>query len=240
MLTVPPCLQCHHAYSAIMLTVPPCLQCHYAYSAIMLTVPSCLQCHHACLQCLQCHHAYSAIMLTVPSCLQRHHAYSAIMLANDIMISRKFLYRIPFLKYLTWTFQGFDLDLWFLTFDLQKSSDVKNIPDIWDPIQDFLSDFYWHFPSISYRFFYMKIFKVWPWPLTFKGHLRSKIFSPFESPYMTPYLISIDNFSLSRTVLEIFDFKVLRGWPWPQNSKDHLKSKKILAIRKPYLTWLPI
>ena len=40
---------------------------------------------------------------------------------------------------------------------------------------------------------------VWPWPLTFRGHLRSKIFSPFESPYMTSYLTSIDTFSLSHT-----------------------------------------
>ena len=62
-----------------------------------------------------------------------------------------------------------------------------------------------------------KVFSVWPWPLTFRGHQRSKIFSPFESPYMTPYLTSIDTFSLSRTVFEIFDFKVFRFdldlWP---------------------------
>ena len=34
---------------------------------------------------------------------------------------------------------------------------------------------------------------VWPWPLTFRGHLRSTIFSPFESPYISSYLTSIDN-----------------------------------------------
>ena len=44
--------------------------------------------------------------------------------------------------------------------------------------------------------------------MTFRGHLRSKICSPFESPYMTSYLTSIDTFSLSRTVFEIFDFKL--------------------------------
>ena len=37
-----------------------------------------------------------------------------------------------------------------------------------------------------------------------------KIFSPYESPYMISYLTSIDTFSLSRTVFEIFDLKVLR------------------------------
>ena len=30
---------------------------------------------------------------------------------------------------------------------------------------------------------------------------------PFESPYMTSYLTSMDNISLSRTVFEIFDFQ---------------------------------
>ena len=34
--------------------------------------------------------------------------------------------------------------------------------------------------------------------------------SPFESLYITSYLTSIDTFSLSGTVLEIFDFKVFR------------------------------
>ena len=56
---------------------------------------------------------------------------------------------------------------------------------------------------------------VWLWPFTFRGHLRSKIFSPFESPCMTSYLTSIDTFSLSHTVFEILDFKVFRVWPWP-------------------------
>ena len=32
---------------------------------------------------------------------------------------------------------------------------------------------------------------------------------------MTSYLTPIDTFSLSRTVFEIFDFKVFRVWPWP-------------------------
>ena len=66
-----------------------------------------------------------------------------------------------------------------------------------------------------FEIFDFKNFRVWPWPLTFRGHLRSNIFSPFESPYMTSYLTPIDTFSLSRTVFEIFDFKVFRVWPWP-------------------------
>ena len=76
----------------------------------------------------------------------------------------------------------------------------------------------------------------WPWSLTFRDHLRSKIFSPFESPYKTSYLTSIDTFALSHTVFEIFDFKVFNVWPWPsevtwdQNYFQHLIAH----------TWLPI
>ena len=66
--------------------------------------------------------------------------------------------------------------------------------------------------------FDFKVFRVWPWPLTPKGHLGSKNFIPFESPYMTSYLTSMNNISPSRTVFEIFDFKIL-GFDldlWPQ------------------------
>ena len=51
------------------------------------------------------------------------------------------------------------------------------------------------------------------WDIWIQGH--PKIFWPFESPYMTSYLTSIHTFSLSRTIFEIFEFKVLRVWPWP-------------------------
>ena len=40
------------------------------------------------------------------------------------------------------------------------------------------------------------VFRVRPWSLTFRGHPRSKIFLPFESPYMTSYRTSIDTFYL--------------------------------------------
>ena len=84
--------------------------------------------------------------------------------------------------------------------------------------------------------FDFKLFRVWPWPLTSKGHLRSKKFIPFESPYMTSYLTSIDTFSLSHTVFEIFDFKLFRVWPWPLTSKDHLRSKIFIPFESPYMT----
>ena len=87
-----------------------------------------------------------------------------------------------------------------------------------------------------FEIFDFKVFRVWPWPLTFRGHLRSNIFSPFESPYMTSYLTPIDTFSLSRTVFEIFDFKVFRVWPWPLTFRGHLRSNIFSPFESPYMT----
>ena len=87
-----------------------------------------------------------------------------------------------------------------------------------------------------FEIFNFKVFRVWPWPLTFGGHLGSKIFAPFESPYMTSYLTSIDIFSLSRTVFEIFNFKVIRVWPWPLTFRGHLGSKIFSPFESPYMT----
>ena len=84
--------------------------------------------------------------------------------------------------------------------------------------------------------FNFKVFRVWPWPLTPEGHLGSKFFIPFESPYMTSYLTSMDTISLSRTVFDIFNFKVFRVWPWPLTLKGHLGSKKIKPFESPYMT----
>ena len=48
----------------------------------------------------------------------------------------------------------------------------------------------------------------------------------------------MDTISLSRTVFEIFDFKVFRVWPWPLTPKGHLGSKK-LHLSKGH-NWFPI
>ena len=86
-----------------------------------------------------------------------------------------------------------------------------------------------------FEIFDFKVFRVWPWPLTPEGHLWSKNFIPFEMPYMTSYLTSMDTISLSHTLLEIFDFKVFWVWPWPLTPKSHLESKKIIPFKKPYM-----
>ena len=87
---------------------------------------------------------------------------------------------------------------WPLTFNLQKSSEVENKPDIQDPIQDFLSDFYWHFPRSPtvFEIFDFERLRVWPWPLNFKGNLGSKKFLLFESPYFTSCLTSNATFAV--------------------------------------------
>ena len=87
-----------------------------------------------------------------------------------------------------------------------------------------------------FEIFDFTIFRVWPWPLTSKGHPGSKLFIPFEIPYMTSYLTSMDTIFLSRTVFEIFDFKICGVWPWPLTSEGHLRSKKSIPIESPYTT----
>ena len=87
-----------------------------------------------------------------------------------------------------------------------------------------------------FEIFDFEVFRVWPWPLTLKGHLGSKNCISFERPYMTSYLTSMDTISLSRNVFEIFDFKVFRVWPWPLTPIGHMRSKKIIPFERPYMT----
>ena len=89
-----------------------------------------------------------------------------------------------------------------------------------------------------FEIFNFEVLRVWPWPLTPEDHLGSKKFIPLESSYMTSYLTSMDTISLSRTVSEIFDFKVFRVWPWHSTSKDHLGSKHFFHSKSHI--WLPI
>ena len=144
------------------------------------------------------------------------------------------LYRVPFSRYSTSKFLGFDLDLWpvgvhprskiFLPFESSYMTSYLTSIDIFS------------LSRTVFEIFDFKVFRVWPWPLTFRGHLKSKKCPPFESPYMTSYLTSIDTFSLSRTVFEIFDFKVFRVWPWPMTFRGHRKSKIFPPFESSYMT----
>ena len=87
-----------------------------------------------------------------------------------------------------------------------------------------------------FEIFDFKVLRVWSWPLTFRGHPRSKILTPFKSPFMTSYLNSIDTFSLSRTVFEIFDFKVFRVWSRPLTFMGDPRSKIFSPFASPCMT----
>ena len=155
---------------------------------------------------------------------------------TSYLISIDTFYLVPFSRYSTSKFLGFDLDLWPLGVTWGQIFPPLESPYMTsysNPIDTF---------SLSrtvFEIFDFKVFRVWPWPLTFRGDPKSKIFPPFESPYMTPYSTPIDTFSLSRTVFEIFDFEVFRVWPWPlgvtrgQTYFHHLKAHLWLPIQLP-------
>ena len=124
-----------------------------------------------------------------------------------------------------------------LTFDPKRSSGFEKIYTIQKPVW-FPIWLLWT-PSLSctvLEIFDFKVFRVWPWPLTLKGHPGSNNCIPFESPHMTSYLTSIDTISLSRTFLEIFDFKVFRVWPWPLTPRSHLGSQIFIPFESLYMT----
>ena len=87
-----------------------------------------------------------------------------------------------------------------------------------------------------FEIFDFKVLTVWHWLLTPIGHLGWKKFILLESPYLTSYLTSMDTISLSRTVSEIFDFKVFRVWPWPLTPKDHPGSENFIPLESPHMT----
>ena len=98
-----------------------------------------------------------------------------------------------FSRYSTWKISRHDLDLW-----LPKS--------IWIILSFLRSSRFWGL-------------NLWPLKVTW-GHKYTFVNITKAHTYMTSYLTSIDTFSLSRTVFEIFEFKVskifFRVWPhWP-------------------------
>ena len=108
---------------------------------------------------------------------------------------------------MTSRFQGFDLNLWLLTFRGHLRSKIFLLFESLYKTSYLIS--YWHFLSCTFPFLRYSTSTFLRFDLDFwlfKSHLRSKIFPPFESPYMTSYLISIDTFYL------VPFSKVTRGW----------------------------
>ena len=85
-----------------------------------------------------------------------------------------------------------------------------------------------------FEIFEFKISSNWPWPLTARKKLWSEMCSRIESLYTTFHLISVVTFSPSRTVFEIFDFKISRVWPWPSTFRGHLRSKMCSPFESSY------
>ena len=111
------------------------------------------------------------------------------------------LYLVPFSRYSTSKFLGFDLDLWPLKVIWGKKKLYHSKGHIWLPIWLLWTPSLYLVPFSRYS-------RVWPWPLTPEGHLGSKKIIPFERPCMTSYLTSMDTISLSRTVLEIMPVEI--------------------------------
>ena len=139
-------------------------------------------------------------------------------------------YLIPFWRYSTSKFEGFDLDLWALKviwgqIFLYHSKGHIRLPIwlLWTPSL-FLVPFSRYSTSkfLGFDLDLRPLKVIW----------GTKNFIPFERPYVTSYLTSMDTISLSRTVFEIFDFKVFRVWPWPSTPKGHLGVEKFYTIRK--------
>ena len=120
----------------------------------------------------------------------------------------------------------------------RRSPGVRNISHrlkahTWLPILASIDTFF----SISYRFRDIRLqkFSVFDLDLWTLEVTWGQKYSPsFESPYMTSYLTSIDTFFLSRTVFEIFDYKVFWVWPWPLTFRRSPGVKNIFTI------WMPI
>ena len=142
------------------------------------------------------------------------------------------LYFVPFSRYSTSKFLGFDLDLW----PLKVLWGQKFLYHSESPyMTSYLTSMDNNSLSCAvFEIFNFKVFRVWPWLLTPKSHLGSKNFKPPKSPYMTSYLTSMDTITLSLTVLEIFDFKVFRVWPL--TPEGHLGSKYLNIFGSPYMT----
>ena len=109
-----------------------------------------------------------------------------------------------------------------MPFESLYSTSYLSSIDIFPPYRTFLKIF--DFDALRFQ----------PWSLTFRDHLRSKILLPFESPYITSYLTSIDTFSLSCAVFKIFDFKGFQGLTL--TFRGHLGSKNFSLFESPQMT----
>ena len=174
--------------------------------------------------------------LKVIWCQKNSYHSKALIWHSNWLLWTPSLYLVPFSRYSTSKFSGFDLDLWPLKVIWGRKIVYYSNAHIWLPIS-----LLWTTSLLScavFEIFNFKVFRAWRWPLTHEGHLMSKKIKPSESPFTTSYLTSMDNISPSRTVFEIFDSQVFRVRPWPLTPKSHLGSKNLFPSKAHI--WLPI
>ena len=152
------------------------------------------------------------------------------------------LYLVPFSRYSTQMFLGFDLDLWPLKIIWGRKKLYRLKGHIWLPIWLLWIPSLYLVPFSRYSTSKFLGFDLDLWPL--KVIWGRKKIIPFERPYMTSYSTSMDTISLSRTVFEIFDSKFLGFdldlWPlrviWGQKKIYRSKGHIWLPI---WLLWIP-
>ena len=144
------------------------------------------------------------------------------------------LYLSPFSRYSISKFSGIDLDLWPLKVLWGRRNSYHSKAHIWLPIWLPWTPAHYLLPFMRYSTSKCSGFDLDLWPL--EVIWGRKKFIPFGCPYVTPYSTSMDTISLSRTVLEIFDFKIFRVWPWPLTSERHLGSTDFMIFGSPYMT----
>ena len=138
---------------------------------------------------------------------------------------------VPFSRYWTLKFLGFDLDPW-------PPKVIWGQKVLFHSKSPYMTSYLSSMDNISpsrtvFEIFDFKVFRVWPWPSTPNNKLGSKKLYHLKAHiiFMTSYLTAMDNISLSRTVFEIFDFKVFRVWPWPSTPNGKLGWKKLNHLK---------
>ena len=146
------------------------------------------------------------------------------------------LYLVPFSRYSTSKFLGFDLDLWPLKVIWGQKTLYHSKGHIWLPIWLLWTPSLYLVPFSRYSTSKFLGFDLDLWPL--KVIWGRKQFMLFERPYMTSYLTSMDTISLSRTVLEIMPVKILKAeqnggfWPFKGQGSIFSNIEKALPLTK--------
>ena len=153
------------------------------------------------------------------SAIREHNLYE-----TSYLISIDTSYLVPFFRYSTSKFLRFDLDLWHLDVTWGRKYFHYSKAHTWLPIYFLLTLSLDLVPFSRYSTSKFQGFDLKLWPLEV---IRDQEYSCYSKShtFMTSYLTSIDTFSLSRIVVEIYsdNLEDFGGWPWPWTFRCHLK-----------------